>query len=110
MLPFLISHFIGSCVYILSIIIMASKLIIKTRQDIDTILKSNAHLELKTSPTKSNEGLNQWIQLNVGGTKFTTTRMTLCKDPKSFLYRLVQDDHVLSSTKVVFDASSNINY
>ena len=42
----------------------------------------------------------QWVQLNVGGTKFMTTKMTLCKDPKSFLYRLVQDDYGLATSRV----------
>ncbi|XP_046351943.1 BTB/POZ domain-containing protein KCTD5-like [Haliotis rubra] len=34
----------------------------------------------------------EWVRLNVGGTIFMTTRTTLCRDPKSFLYRLVQED------------------
>ncbi len=41
-----------------------------------------------------------WVKLNVGGTMFMTTRTTLCRDPKSFLYRLCQDDPDLNSDKV----------
>ncbi|KAH7714785.1 BTB/POZ domain-containing protein KCTD17 [Aphelenchoides avenae] len=35
---------------------------------------------------------NAWVQLNIGGTVFETTRQTLCRDPESFLARLVSDD------------------
>lgn len=34
----------------------------------------------------------EWVKLNVGGTCFLTTRTTLCRDPNSFLCRLVQED------------------
>lgn len=43
---------------------------------------------------------NKWLRLNVGGTYFTTTRSTLCRDTKSFLYRLCQEDPSLDSDKV----------
>ncbi|KAH7944304.1 hypothetical protein HPB52_018179 [Rhipicephalus sanguineus] len=43
----------------------------------------------------------QWVKLNVGGTCFLTTRTTLCRDPKSFLYRLCQEDPELDSDKVL---------
>jgi len=43
-------------------------------------------------------GQQGWVQLNVGGTKFTTTKSTLSKDPKSFFHRLInQHDDGLES-------------
>ncbi|XP_021266819.1 BTB/POZ domain-containing protein KCTD5 isoform X2 [Numida meleagris] len=41
----------------------------------------------------------KWVRLNVGGTCFLTTRQTLCRDPKSFLFRLCQADPDLDSDK-----------
>ena len=35
---------------------------------------------------------SQWVSLNVGGTKFLTTRTTLLRDPNSFLCRLIKED------------------
>ncbi|XP_075421654.1 BTB/POZ domain-containing protein KCTD5 isoform X2 [Ascaphus truei] len=43
--------------------------------------------------------VSKWVRLNVGGTCFLTTRQTLCRDPKSFLYRLCQADPDLDSDK-----------
>ena len=43
---------------------------------------------------------DEWIKLNVGGTTFLTTRTTLSKDPKSFLFRLIQDEPDLNTDKV----------
>lgn len=43
---------------------------------------------------------SRWVRLNVGGTYFVTTKQTLCRDPKSFLYRLCQEDPDLDSDKV----------
>ena len=43
---------------------------------------------------------SEWIRLNVGGHHFLTTRTTLCRDPKSFFFRLCQDDNNLASDKV----------
>ncbi|XP_027016820.1 BTB/POZ domain-containing protein KCTD5 [Tachysurus fulvidraco] len=44
-------------------------------------------------------GLSRWVRLNVGGTYFLTTTQTLCREPKSFLYRLCQEDPELRSDK-----------
>lgn len=41
----------------------------------------------------------KWVRLNVGGTCFLTTRQTLCRDPRSFLFRLCQADPDLDSDK-----------
>uniref|UniRef100_A0A8C5E4E6 BTB/POZ domain-containing protein KCTD5-like n=2 Tax=Gouania willdenowi TaxID=441366 RepID=A0A8C5E4E6_GOUWI len=56
---------------------------------------------LTHSPTERNSlpGASKWIRLNVGGTYFLTTRQTLCRDPKSFLYRLSLADPELDSDK-----------
>uniref|UniRef100_A0A4W5QAH9 BTB domain-containing protein n=1 Tax=Hucho hucho TaxID=62062 RepID=A0A4W5QAH9_9TELE len=51
----------------------------------------------KTQSTSN--GVSKWVRLNVGGTYFLTTRQTLCRDPKSFLYRLSQADPDLDSDK-----------
>uniref|UniRef100_UPI00358E09E9 BTB/POZ domain-containing protein KCTD5-like n=1 Tax=Myxine glutinosa TaxID=7769 RepID=UPI00358E09E9 len=42
---------------------------------------------------------SRWVRLNVGGTCFVTTSGTLCRDPKSFLSRLCQEDPDLDSDK-----------
>ncbi|XP_038619734.1 BTB/POZ domain-containing protein KCTD5-like [Tachyglossus aculeatus] len=44
-------------------------------------------------------GAAKWVRLNVGGTYFLTTRHTLGRDPKSFLFRLCQADPDLDSDK-----------
>jgi len=43
-----------------------------------------------------------WVKLNVGGTQFLTTKTSLCRDPKSFLYRLCQEEDDLKSDKASF--------
>ena len=43
---------------------------------------------------------SEWVRLNVGGTTFLTTRTTLGRDQKSFLYRLVQEASDLNTDKV----------
>lgn len=50
--------------------------------------------------TRKNSLEERWIRLNVGGQVFLTTRSTLCRDPKSFFYRLCQDDLDLPTDKV----------
>lgn len=42
-------------------------------------------------------GRKEWVRLNVGGTVFMTTKTTLCKDTKSFLARLIEEDSDLVS-------------
>ncbi|GCC43884.1 hypothetical protein chiPu_0027683, partial [Chiloscyllium punctatum] len=42
---------------------------------------------------------NKWVRLNVGGTHFLTTRQTLCREEKSFLYRLCQEEGELLSDR-----------
>lgn len=44
-------------------------------------------------------GKNEWVKLNVGGTTFLTTRTTLGRDPKSFLFRLIQEEPDLNTDK-----------
>ncbi|XP_039256739.1 BTB/POZ domain-containing protein KCTD5-like [Styela clava] len=44
-------------------------------------------------------GKSRWIRLNVGGKHFVTTLSTLSKYPKSFLYRLCQEDPDIDSDK-----------
>uniref|UniRef100_UPI00398E8F5D BTB/POZ domain-containing protein KCTD5a isoform X2 n=1 Tax=Pristiophorus japonicus TaxID=55135 RepID=UPI00398E8F5D len=41
----------------------------------------------------------KWVRLNVGGTRFLSTRQTLSRDPRSFLYRLCQAPAALDSDK-----------
>ncbi|ENN76468.1 hypothetical protein D910_07115 [Dendroctonus ponderosae] len=60
--------------------------------------------ENNTNSTETNNcsiknGSKQWVKLNVGGTHFLTTKTTLSRDPKSFLYRLVQEDSDLDTDK-----------
>ncbi|VDI43059.1 Hypothetical predicted protein, partial [Mytilus galloprovincialis] len=55
-----------------------------------------------TVPQNSGSGqgrISEWVKLNVGGTTFMSTRTTLCRDPKSFLYRLVQEEPDLNTDK-----------
>lgn len=59
---------------------------------------------VKSNPTSPCEPAekpgSRWVRLNVGGTYFITTKQTLCRDPKSFLFRLCQEDPDLDSDKV----------
>lgn len=61
---------------------------------------------MKSSPSSPSEPVekpgSRWVRLNVGGTYFVTTKQTLCREPKSFLYRLCQEDPDLDSDKVSF--------
>ncbi|XP_066522296.1 BTB/POZ domain-containing protein KCTD2 [Hoplias malabaricus] len=51
-----------------------------------------------SEPAEERPG-SRWVRLNVGGTYFITTKQTLCREPKSFLYRLCQEDPDLDSDK-----------
>jgi len=61
----------------------------------------------KSNPSSPSEPAekpgSRWVRLNVGGTYFITTKQTLCRDPKSFLFRLCQEDPDLDSDKVRTD-------
>ena len=65
----------------------------------DILLRATRQQDgMNVSAAKTSRG--EWIKLNVGGQIFVTTRTTLCRDPKSFLFRLCQDDAHLESDKV----------
>ncbi|XP_031700023.1 BTB/POZ domain-containing protein KCTD2 [Anarhichas minor] len=53
----------------------------------------------KSNTNSPSEPGSRWVRLNVGGTYFITTKQTLCRDPKSFLFRLCQEDPDLDSDK-----------
>lgn len=55
-------------------------------------LKNNANILKK-------QRRDQWIKLNVGGTIFLTTKITLSHDANSFLSRLIQDDNDLQTDR-----------
>ena len=66
----------------------------------NTVCKMATDAECAACKDNTKSGNSQWVKLNVGGTVFMTTRTTLCRDPKSFLYRLIQDEPDLNSDKV----------
>ena len=71
-------------------------------------MAENGPQTCKTNTTNSKLESNsqgrtsEWVKLNVGGTTFMSTRTTLCRDPKSFLFRLVQEELDLNTDKVNF--------
>ena len=68
-------------------------------------MAENGPQTCKTNTTNSKLESNsqgrtsEWVKLNVGGTTFMSTRTTLCRDPKSFLFRLVQEELDLNTDK-----------
>lgn len=63
---------------------------------------ASSKLDIQESSMESSiskQDLTKWIKLNVGGQHFVTTYSTLCKYPKSFLYRLCQEHPDLNSDK-----------
>lgn len=75
-----------------------------TSPGVSTSSRSVFGFPMKSNPSSPSEPLekpgSRWVRLNVGGTYFVTTKQTLCRDPKSFLYRLCQEDPDLDSDKV----------
>lgn len=52
----------------------------------------NNHNNCNMPSFYENKRSGHWVKLNIGGTCFLTTRTTLCRDPNSFLCRLIQED------------------
>lgn len=75
---------------------------VKTETD-SMEVKTGNNLDLDITKLTLRKGKNEWVKLNVGGTTFMTTRTTLGRDPKSFLYRLIQEEPDLNSDKVCID-------
>ncbi len=67
-------------------------------EEMDEMEQEANHVREKIVYTRPRK--EEWVTLNVGGTMFMTTRTTLCRDPKSFLFRLCQEDPDLNSDKV----------
>lgn len=71
---------------------------------------NNSHISLNNHHNAvivhENKRSRHWVKLNVGGTHFLTTRTTLCRDPNSFLCRLIREDPdpdvILQTDKVTF--------
>ncbi|XP_041363810.1 BTB/POZ domain-containing protein KCTD5-like [Gigantopelta aegis] len=61
---------------------------IEMNKNTDSVPETDSKVTVKENKARKNE----WVKLNVGGTIYMTTRTTLGRDHKSFLYRLVQDD------------------
>lgn len=71
------------------------------RRMADTQGEISGHVCRRPAPVQTfNHRSSKWVRLNVGGTYFLTTRQTLCRDPKSFLFRLCQTEPYLDSDKV----------
>ncbi|MBN3314972.1 KCTD2 protein, partial [Atractosteus spatula] len=61
--------------------------------------RSSFGFPFKSNPSSPEKPGSKWVRLNVGGTYFVTTKQTLCREPKSFLSRLCQEDPDLDSDK-----------
>ena len=73
-----------------------------SRSQTDLNHKSGLAERKKHLPSASDD----WVKLNIGGTVYQTTKTTLCREPDSFLCRLVKDDQDLPSLKVLFGATA----
>uniref|UniRef100_A0A8C4R0U2 Potassium channel tetramerization domain containing 2 n=1 Tax=Eptatretus burgeri TaxID=7764 RepID=A0A8C4R0U2_EPTBU len=62
------------------------------RSNCDVTMRSNCDVTMRSTGEK-------WVRLNVGGTRFMTTRQTLEREPTSFLCRLCQEGPELDSDK-----------
>ena len=62
-----------------------------------SIIDNQEKLQIKRMPTDlaSPLSLNSVVTLNVGGTKFVTTRQTLLKDPNSMLAKMFDSESSL---------------
>ena len=60
----------------------------------------NLNKKMEIDVTNLRKEKDEWVRLNVGGTIFMTTRTTLGRDQKSFLYRLIQEQPNLYTDKV----------
>ncbi|ESO10298.1 hypothetical protein HELRODRAFT_117017 [Helobdella robusta] len=67
-------------------------------QNSSNSLSKNKKIVTSKSPVETNNKLKKnWIRLNVGGRIFMTSRLTLGRDPDSFLFRLCQEDSELKT-------------
>lgn len=68
------------------------------------MVKSSTSAETTTTENSSNNNNNsnsnkaEWVRLNIGGKLFVSTKTTLCKNPNSFFFKLLQDDPSIGLT------------
>ena len=61
------------------------------------------------NPPATSSSLNSVVTLNVGGTRFETTRQTLLTDPNSMLAKMFDPVSPLQPGKCLFDDRHNLN-